>query len=308
MRGRRIFLTGGTGFFGCWLLESFAWANDRLQLGASATVLTRDPEVFRAKVPHLASHPAVRLHQGDVRSYEFPGGDYSHIIHAAGSPSAVLREEDPRLVTETLIEGTRRTLAFARRCRAGAMLLVSSGAVDGQRSAYAEGKQAAERLCEEAARTGGLRVPIARCFAFLGPYQPLDGQWAAGNFIRDALQGGPIQVTGDGTPWRSYLYAADLAIWLWTLLFRGRSGQAYNVGSEQAVTITQLARLVASACAPDVEVRIARPPVLGAAAERYVPSTLLPRRELGLEQTVTLEEAVRRTLAWHQAGRTLVHA
>ena len=56
LRGQRIFITGGTGFFGCWLLESFAWANDKLNLDASALVLTRNPETFEKKASHLYNH------------------------------------------------------------------------------------------------------------------------------------------------------------------------------------------------------------------------------------------------------------
>jgi dTDP-glucose 4,6-dehydratase len=76
LQGQRIFLTGGTGFFGRWLLECFAWANDRLNLGAEALVLTRNPEAFRRKALHLAEHPAIKFHNGDVRSFEFPKGRF----------------------------------------------------------------------------------------------------------------------------------------------------------------------------------------------------------------------------------------
>ena len=59
--GKRLFITGGTGFFGCWLLESFVWANDKLDLNAQAMILTRNPQAFQRKAPHLASHPAIQF-------------------------------------------------------------------------------------------------------------------------------------------------------------------------------------------------------------------------------------------------------
>ena len=235
LQGKRVLITGGRGFIGTWLLESFTWVNDRLNLGASALVLTRDHDGFQKKVPHLAAHPAIQFHIGDVRNINFPEGEFSHIIHAATSASAKLNDEDPLLMFDTIIEGTKHILNFAAQCHAKKFLLTSSGAVYGQQpsdmthvpedycgasdpadpnAAYGEGKRAAELLCALYSKKFGIETKIARCVAFVGPYLPLDIHYAIGNFIRDGLNGGSIQVIGDGTPYRSYLYAADLAIWL----------------------------------------------------------------------------------------------
>ena len=85
LRGKRLFITGGTGFFGCWLLESFAWANENLDLNASALVLTRNYVAFKKSAPHLATNHAIQFHIGDIRNFDFPEGEFSHIIHAAAT-------------------------------------------------------------------------------------------------------------------------------------------------------------------------------------------------------------------------------
>jgi len=321
LRGQRIFITGGTGFFGCWLLETLLWANDRLDLKARATVLTRSSRAFESKAPHLAQHPAITMLVGDVLSFSFPQAHFSHVIHAATQSSAALNREQPALMFDTIVEGTRRCLELAAATGASKFLLTSSGAVYGTQPltlshvpessrggpdpldpecAYAEGKRAAEMLCMLASRGAALETKIARCFAFVGPYMELDAHFAIGNFVRDQLNGGPIRVHGDGTPFRSYMYASDLMIWLWTILFRGTVGRAYNVGSEHAISIRELAHTVADALSPHVAVEIIGTPAPGAPAPRYVPCTARARQELGLSSQITLREAVQRTQAWFQ--------
>ena len=321
LRGQRLFITGGTGFFGCWLLESLLWAIDRLGLETSAVVLTRDSEAFRRKAPHLAMHPAIQLHVGDVRSFEFPAGAFSHVIHMATEASARLNLEDPLLMVDTIVQGTQHTLGFARECGAKRFLLTSSGAVYGKQpaelthipedhngapdttdacSAYGEAKRLAELLCAIYAEQHGIETTIARCFAFVGPYLPLNTHFAIGNFIRDAMQGGPIHVNGNGTPYRSYLYAADLVIWLWTILFKGKSCRPYNVGSEHALTVGELAQAVAQTFFPPIAVRIAVTATPGEPVERYVPATGRAANELGLHQWCTLTDSLRRTAGWHE--------
>jgi nucleoside-diphosphate-sugar epimerase len=316
LRGNRLFITGGTGFFGCWLLESFAWVQDQLNLGAEAVVLTRQPDAFARKAPHLAMHPAIRMFRGDVCSYAFPDGEFSHVIHAATESSSSLNEKDPLRMLDTIIAGTRRTLDFAVHCQAKKFLLTSSGAVYGQQpseishlpeyypgapdttdphSAYGEGKRLAELLCAIFARKHGIQTKIARCFAFVGPYLPLDVHFAIGNFIRDALAGGPIQVKGDGTTYRSYLYAADLVIWLWTILFRGESCRPYNVGSEADLSIADLAVTVAQTLTPGRAVHISKVATHKAPRQSYVPSTQLARKHLQLISHIDVQEGIRRT-------------
>ena len=195
LRGERLFITGGTGFFGCWLLESLAWANDRLGLGAQAVVLIRSLPLFQRKAPHLAAHPAIHFHQGDVRDFLFPTGHFAAMVHAAAPASARLNAEAPLEMLDTIVAGTRRVLDFASQCGASRCLLASSGGVYGRQppdlasipedypgapdplgplSAYGEGKRLAELIGGIYARQTGLEIGIARGFTFVGPYLPLD--------------------------------------------------------------------------------------------------------------------------------------
>lgn len=315
LAGARLFVTGGTGFFGRWLLESVVLAREVLGVDIRAVVLSRNPGEFRGRAPHLAASETVSLISGDVRSFPFSAGSFSHLVHAAFDSARTIG--DPAGALATLVDGTRHVLDFAREAGVSRMLFVSSGAVYGSQpadlplvaenylgapdpllpeSAYAEGKRAGELLCAIAA-DAGLPVSIARCFAFIGPGLPLDAHFAAGNFLRDARLGREIVVTGDGRPVRSYLYAADLAIWLWTILLRGQAGRAYNVGSDEAVSIGDLARLIAAGAVPPTTVRVLGTPG-SAPPERYVPDVGRARLELGLSASIPLRQAVEQTMAW----------
>jgi nucleoside-diphosphate-sugar epimerase len=318
-------VTGGTGFFGRWMLESFLRANDELGLGAEAIVLTRDLHRFAEAAPHVAGHGAILLYPGDVKTFELPAREATHVLHMA-TETAVGSSATASF--ETALAGTRRVLDLCARQGVRKLLLTSSGAVYGTQppeldripeeyagaprpedaaAGYGHGKRAAEFLCSAAAAQTGLEAKIARCFALVGPMLPLDANFAIGNFIRDALARDSIEVSGDGTPRRAYLHAADLAIWLWTILFKGQAGRPYNVGSHDDVSIAELARLVARIVRPDIPIRIAAPPATGTPPARYVPSTVRAARELGLHVRIALDEAVMRTAQWYSTGATLGH-
>lgn len=329
LRGKRIFITGGTGFFGAWLLESFACVNDKLDLKASALVLTRNYDEFQRKAPHLAANPAIKFHIGDVRNFNFPEGEFSHIIHAAATSAvATFNSIDPQITFDIIVEGTKHILDFAVHCHAKKFLLTSSGTVYGKQSSgmshvseeycgapdttdpnsfLGESKRAAECLCTLYSKKYCIEVKIARCFSFVGPYLPLDIHYAIGNFIRDGLNGGPICVNGDGTPYRSYLYAADLTIWLWTILFKASPFRAYNVGSEEDITIAELAQIVAKSFDKSIEVKISGSPGPYSPTDRYVPSTKLAQNDLGIRQVIDLVTAIERTITFVNYNKSLQH-
>ena len=318
LKGGRVFLTGGTGTIGTWLLELFCRANARWALDARVQVLSRDPGGFRAKCPHLAEDPAVTFLEGDIRGFG-PPEPCGWVIHGAADASGERSYTDLLGHLDTLVLGTRHLLERALAAGAARVLLLSSGAVYGRQppdleripetfpgapdcldpgSRYAQGKRMAEHLCMVFQHQFGLEAVIARGFALVGPHLPLDAHLAAGNFIRDALAGGPVQVLGDGTPWRSYLYAADYAMACWLALLNGRPGRAYNVGSGEAIQLADLARLVARPRGLEVVIRgLARE---GVPAERYVPSVQRIQDELGFRPKIDLTEAIRRTMDWYR--------
>jgi len=319
LKDARLFITGGTGFFGHWLLESLLHANRELSLNIRASVLTRSAASFQSKAPHIANNPAITLLEGDIRTFSFPTEPHTHILHAATDSGGQQANRPAYELAESILEGTRRVLLFARETGATRLLYTSTGAVYGRsttlqhtpetytgapdplllQSSYDEAKRMAEHLCIAYAHNTPLEPVVARCFAFVGPHLPLDQHFAIGNFIGAAIANKPIHIKGDGTPRRSWLYMSDLAIWLWTMLVRGQANRAYNVGSNEGHTIAEAAHLTAATLHPGLPIQIDGTPNPAATLNSYVPSIDRAHLELGLSVTIPLDEALRRTAAWH---------
>jgi UDP-glucuronate decarboxylase len=309
-----LLLTGGTGFFGKALLRHVLATG--LPVEASVVVLSRNPELFLSGYPELAANGKISFVKGDILNREsLPWGHaFSHVLHAA-TDSTIGPSLTPLQRYDQIVDGTRNILDLAVATGARRFLLTSSGAIYGPQptdlealpedwpgspplaepsTAYGQAKRAAEHLCALFGAQHGLDMVVARCFAFVGPDLPLDVHFAIGNFIRDARTADAITVFGDGTPLRTYLDQTDLAHWLFTLLDQGCAGQAYNVGSDEVISIADLAHLVGGILAPDKPVRILGQPTPGAVRSRYVPDIRKAKSAFGLSATVSLAEAIRR--------------
>lgn len=322
--GARLFMTGGTGFIGSWLLQSLQRANDTLGSRLELIVLSRDPERAQKESPHMFNRRDTRLVAGNMLNFTVPAGKLDLMVHAAADVGDPHRAADPLAVFDSIMQGTRRALDLADASGASRFLLTSSGAIYGiqpasiQRmpethacapdllqpaAAYGNGKRAAEWLACTYAAQFGLGACIARIYALIGPGLPLNGPFAAGNFIRDALAGRPIEVRGDGRPLRSFLYMADLCVWLLRILGTGKPGQAYNVGSESAVSIAELAQHIVRASGAMLDVNIEALPT-AEPAPRYLPDTRKAREELGLAEFTGLDAALLKTFNWSRSSIT----
>lgn len=311
LKNDTFFITGGTGFFGRSFLEFLL---EYELFDADITVLARNPNQFLSNYKQFQKIRGLKFLVGDVQNFEFPQKSFDNILHFATPASASLNFSDPLLMANIIVNGTKRVIEFAKLCGSKNVLLASSGAVYGRQpteithipetyagapivtttgSAYGEAKRFAELLGCEYARSSSFHFKIARCFAFVGPHLDQSGSFAIGNFIRDAKRNSAIEISGDGTPLRSYLYSKDLIVWLLKILFSGKNLTAYNVGSDQSISISKLAEHVVAALNPKLEIKVKLPKDAARPLEQYVPAIELAKRELGLEVWTDLSTAIK---------------
>jgi len=325
LRNGRILVTGGTGFVGTWLLDALLQADSRMNLGMSLFTLTRDFKRWQRIHPKITSNPAIRPLIGDIKNpatwaANLPD-ELDLLIHAAHDSRLKPGTMTPLQNLESLIDGTQHVVSTAVRRRSRRVLFISSGAVyglmpEGQHAfredfsgglewlspgaAYAEGKRAAEAWANAYCHENNSEFVTARLFAFGGPFLPLDQHFAFGNFIADALAKRPIRVSGSGKSVRSWLAGSDLAHWLLTILLIGRDGRAYNVGSDEACTILELAHLVADAAGRRGLVELTGDDRNREQDSIYVPDISRARDELGLQVRVPLRTLICETLKHYE--------
>ncbi|AGG32895.1 NAD-dependent epimerase/dehydratase [beta proteobacterium CB] len=314
----KLFLTGGTGFFGKSILQYLQsnYLTPNQEAGFEVVVLSRNPHLFLQRHPEFLACSWLRLHRGNINDPQsLPlGEEFTDVLHAAAD-SLDIPGFTPLDRFDQIINGTRNVLDFAVQANTQRFLLTSSGGVYGLQpgdmasisetylgmpdplnanNVYGVAKRQAELLCSIYASQFNLEVKIARCFAFLGPELPLTAHFAIGNFIKNALYDREIIVAGDGTPLRTYLYQEDLSRWLLRILEKGQSGHAYNVGSNEVIALGDLARLVGSILAPSKSVVIKGTPQ-GVERNRYIPDISKANQMLDLRPSYTLRQAIELT-------------
>lgn len=322
LQHKTILITGATGFFGKCILQNFICANKEKELKVHIIALSRDPQKFINQYPEF-NNQYITWIKGDVKNFKFPSQTIDFIIHAATDVNLHLITNEPLNIYENIVDGTKHVLELARQKNISSVLYISSGAVYGKQphtishiteeykgatnvydkdASYGEGKRVAEMLCNIYNKQHHVDVKIARCYSFIGPYLPLDGHFAIGNFINDILSNRQIKIQGDGSPQRAYLYTADLMIWLLKILTEGKSCYPYNVGSDETIDLKSLANMINQYSTTNLGIEIKQTKT-SAPPAMYVPSIERAKNELGLNVFTNLKDAVEKTIKFNSVTK-----
>lgn len=307
---KKIFFTGGTGFFGLAVLR-FLHKNE-LYNDCNIYLFTRNIARFKSRCPKSIDLNNITFIEGDILlPTSFPENIFDYVIHAATDSTKGLKLDYIDRSTQ-IVEGTRNVLEWCKSGNVKKFLFVSSGGVYGKiykpvrendnicptmsnvDNTYSISKMFAEHLCFLYGNTYNFSVSVARCFSFIGRDLPRDAHFAAGNFLRDAEDNKPITIKGDGSPVRSFMDQEDLAHWLLSILFIGANNEIYNVGSDEEITIENLARLIKKTFQLELPIIKEYQSVVGQAKGRsyYVPNIEKAKSDLGLSLNFRLKDSI----------------
>ena len=311
---KTLLVIGGTGFFGKSILDAFGRGLLKPWNIAHVIVMSRNADLLLNTAPQLVSHD-VTLLSADIKTINsLPFADY--VIHAAASTDVRDYTSRPLVEKLNIQAGTYHYCELAKKFHTKSKILyVSSGAVygvqppnvdkldelfiphdlqnmDAGKKDYAVAKREAE-LAMQKLGNDGLNVSIARCFAFVGCWLPRDQHFAIGNFIDDILNQRQVSVKARHEVYRSYMYADDLVEWLMAIA-EGSTPEChvYNVGSDQAVLVGELALRLAQRYSINAEV----PSISEVKIDRYIPLIDKAKSQLGLYLKYDLMNAIDETI------------
>lgn len=328
LKNKTFFITGATGFIGKWILGTLLLANDKFSLNLKIYILSRNPQLFQSSNVFMGNHSSVFFIKGDVRknlntkSLSKLPNQIDYLIHAATDVASKVSAIE---MLDICTNGTKNILEIAGLLKVKEFLLISSGAIygtqpnnminvnesyignlkwnDSDSFAYGLGKINSELLTKEYSKKNHFKSKIARCFAFVGPFMKMNGNFAIGNFIKNAADGKNIELKGDGSAIRTYLYAGELSIWLLEILINSKEDCIYNVGGSEEISIYNLAKRVANLINPKLSVIIKNDNSYNIRSNKYIPNINLIKNELNLIPKINLDQSIIQTYEWYLASK-----
>ena len=306
---QRILVTGGAGFLGSHLCEEL------LKAGHEVLCVDNFYTGTKGNIRHLIGNPNFELMRHDITFPLYVEVDAIYNLACPASP--IHYQNDPVQTTKVNVHGSINLLGLAKRV--GARILQAStsevygdptvhpqpesynGSVSpiGPRACYDEGKRCAETLFFDYHRQHKLQIKVARIFNTYGPrMHPNDGR-VVSNFVVQALRNDPITLYGDGSQTRSFCYVDDLIDGLQSLMSSPENFTGpVNLGNASEFTVLELAERIVQLTGSRSKFVFNPLPVHD--PQRRQPDLTLARRELGYAPRVTLDEGLRKTIAYFE--------
>lgn len=309
-----ILFIGGTGFFGKAFIN-YLKLNPTDTIN-SITIVGRSAQKFLEKNKEFIGLSKIKYLYGDILNdlSSLKDKNYSHVIHAAADSTNVKDLSHLQRYIQ-IVEGTKNVLEFVKdNLPESKFLFISSGGVYGtmptnkksfvesdmwksdildSSNVYTISKRTAEHLCAIYYDKYNLNISIARCFCFSGIHLPLDVHFAIGNFIKNTLMNKDIVIQGDGKSIRSYLDQDDLSEWILEILKKDSFKKTvYNIGSDESISISDLAYLIRDISKKPVNVEILNEHEVNLKRSVYVPDCKKIKEKFNLKQKVFLSESI----------------
>jgi UDP-glucuronate decarboxylase len=329
LEGKTVVIAGGAGFLPSYLVDSLAYANDRL-LDVPCRVISIDnlSTGVAGRLEHLRGRNDVALLEQDITEGVSLDERPDYIVHGASIASPTWYRQYPLQTIDVNVTGTRNLLELAREHAVEGFLYLSSSEIygdpppervpttedywghvssTGPRASYDESKRLAEALCMTYFRLYETPVKLVRPFNVYGPRLRLDDGRVIPDLMSDALNGRPITLYGDGRATRSFCYVSDFVMALIQLLVADVAGEAFNVGNDQEVTIREVAETVDQVSGRELGIRFERsedPDYLTDNPNRRSPDLSKTKARVDWSPAVSLGEGLRRTYRYYREMET----
>jgi len=327
LSGKTVLILGASGLIGSYIVETIAFFNSEKKLHKSCNVIGLQRRVItkQSRLGYLLGRPDIEFVSHNATIPYIPRGSVDYIVHAAGMSAPAFFLADPLGTIDSNVNGIRWILEYARSHTVRSVLYMSSGEIYGDpppeylptsetypgnvstfgpRACYTSSKRLAETLCRIYFEKYGVPVKIARPFIIYGPGLGITDRRVMADFIRQGLQGHPIEMVSAGRDSRSYCYIEDATVAFFQLLFSSKNGEAFNVASDaEEVSIRNLAQLVHKICHIKKPVRVKQKNAryIQGAPKRVMPDISKLRKSFGFTPEVGIEEGLKRTIEWNRS-------
>ena len=319
LKNKSLLVTGAGGFLGSWLIQLINFLNQNYKFNTQLFLIDRDFSNLKEHNPHILNSKNIVAIETDIRSTINLSNSIDYIIHAASTPDRRMHSSSPLDTMRSISEGTSSILQLATRLPNLRMLLNTSASSIYDQSesipinensdgkplnqnisyAHAEAKRFAEMLCSAARSEARIPIVTVRPFTFCGPYQDINSPWAINNFIKDAINQSSIKILGNGEIIRSYMYGLDFAIWTLVILLKAQSGEIYNIGSNEGISLRALAEKISAHFNYSQKVETNTSLIEAIKQDSLLPNTTKAYDHFDLEVYTEIDNAVRRTIEWY---------